>query len=100
MSGKESGVYAITRIESDPIFCAEYEEEKKHWHDTNKDTENMLRVKMTIIKRLLNAPLFRDELKNIPELSELSILRYSQGTNFPVSCKEWEAISNLFEERN
>lgn len=100
MSGKESGIYAITRIESDPIFCAEYEEEKKHWHDTNKDTDDMLRVKMTIIKRLLNAPLFRDELKNIPELSELSILRYSQGTNFPVSCKEWEAISNLFEERN
>lgn len=73
MSGKESGIYAITRIESDPTFCAEYEEEKKHWHDTNKDTENMLRVKMTIVKRLLNAPVFRDELKNIPELSKLSI---------------------------
>ena len=100
MSGKESGIYAITRIDSDPTFCAEYEEEKKHWHDTNKDTENMLRVKMTIIKRLLNAPVFRDELKNIPELSKLSILRYFQATNFPVTQQEWEVISNLIEERN
>lgn len=100
MSGKESGIYAIARIESNPMSALEYEAEIKYWHDTNKGTESRLRVKMTILKRLLNNPVFRDELKNKPELSQLSILRYFQGTNFPVSGKEWEVISKLIEERN
>jgi len=99
MSGKEGGIYAVTRIESNPIINVENEAEKKYWSDSSTYKENVLRVKMTILKRLFNPPLFRDELKNIPEVSQLSILRFSQGTNFPVSDSEWEAISRLIEDK-
>ena len=100
MSGKESGIYAVTQILSDPALIDEYEEEKKYWLNTNKETSKLLRVRLSIIKRLINYPIFRYELKKIPGLSDLSILNYWQGTNFPVKSKEWEIIFKIIKERS
>jgi len=99
MSGKASGIYAVVIIESDPNFMEEYEAEKKYWLTTTKETGKMLRVKLKIIKRLINYPVFREILKTIPELEDLSILRFAQGTNFPVKKDEWQIISKLIEEQ-
>ena len=100
MSGKESGVYAITQIVTDPIETEESEAEKQYWLSTTKDTKKSLRVKLEVIKILINNPLFRLELKEIESLKNLSILRFAQGTNFPVSSDEWEIMSELITNRN
>jgi hypothetical protein len=39
-----------------------------------------------------------DEIKNSKGLKDLSILRYYQGTNFPVELNEWTEISKLIKE--
>ena len=94
MSGSEAGVYAVTRIESDPALMIEFEAERKYWVDSSENTE-AIRVEMVVIKRMINKPLFKKNLKNINGLRDLSILRQYQGTNFPVKNSEWRIISEL-----
>lgn len=94
MSGSESGVYAVTRIESDPAVMTEFEAERKYWFDSSEKTE-AIRVEMVVIKRMINKPLFKKDIKDIDGLRNLSILKQYQGTNFPVKNSEWRIISEL-----
>jgi hypothetical protein len=94
MSGKEAGIYALGRIETDPLIMDETEEEKKYWLDS-EPVSNGLMVRISIIRRLINKPVLRTEIKEIPELSSLSILKQPTGTNFPVNDNEWEIIAGL-----
>jgi hypothetical protein len=94
MSGKEAGIYALGRIETDPLIVDEPEEEKKHWLESDTMADR-LRVRITILRRLINKPVLRTELKNIQGLSNLSILKQPIGTNFPVKDSEWEIIAGL-----
>jgi len=94
MSGKDSGIYAVARIETEPMMLDEPRAEKRYWLE-NEKCEAVNRVKLTILKRLINNPLPRKKLLKIPELSSLSILKQVQGTNFPVRDKEWNIISQL-----
>jgi len=95
MSGKDAGIYAITRIETSPKLLEENTDERKYWIDSS-EKKIALRVKMTIIKRLMNKPILKKQLLQNTALKDLSILRYYQGTNFPVSDNEWKIISKLF----
>lgn len=94
MSGKESGIYAIARIETDPMQLSESPAERKYWLG-NEENEVALRVKLSIIRRLINNPIKKSKLLLIPELSTLSILKHFQGTNFPVKDKEWKILNQL-----
>ncbi|TKJ38448.1 hypothetical protein CEE37_13095 [candidate division LCP-89 bacterium B3_LCP] len=94
MSGADAGIYALTRIESDPSFKAEFPAEKKYWLGTS-EKENEIRVEMTILRRLINKPVLKKTLKGMAELGSLSILRHFQGTNFPVKNSEWRTISQF-----
>ncbi len=94
MSGKEAGIYALGRIETAPLIMDESEEEKKYWLDS-EPASNGLTVRISIIRRLINKPVLRTEIKEIPELSSLSILKQPTGTNFPVNDSEWEIIAGL-----
>lgn len=93
MSGKDSGIYAVTQITSDPQLMEEYPEERKYWLGDEKGAGKKLRVSMNVVKRLTNAPLFRKAIKEIKGLEGLSILKNPQGTNFPVRHEEWTIIS-------
>jgi len=95
MSGKDSGIYAVTQITSDPQLMEEYPEEKKYWQGDEEGAGKRLRVSMNVVKRLSNAPLFRKVIKDLKGLGSLSILKNPQGTNFPVSNAEWKIISGL-----
>lgn len=95
MSGTDAGIYALTRIESEPGLMKEYPPERKYWYDSSEKEES-IRVKMTIINKLTNKPILKRDLKNIKGLEYLSIFKQYQGTNFPVSQKEWNIISRLF----
>jgi len=91
MSGDEAGIYAVTRIESEPSMMQEFPAEKKYW--LTEEKRDAVRVKMTVIRRLTNKPILKAALVGVPELRNLSILRQFQGTNFPVKSSEWRVIS-------
>ena len=94
MSGKEAGIYAIARIETNPRQLAESPAEKKYWTG-NEERDVANRLRLTVIRRLINNPILKEKLLKIPELSQLSIFRQFQGTNFPVKESEWQIISQL-----
>lgn len=92
LSGKESGIYALTEIISDPKLMREPIAEEKYWIDsTDKNTEK-LRVKMKIVKNLVNNPVLKNTIMQTSGLEKMSIFRQSQGTNFPVSKDEWNIL--------
>jgi len=95
LSGKESGIYAVTEIISDPAVLLEPAEEDQYWMENKDRNVPRLRVKMRITRKLLNSPIFRSQLLKTKGMESLSILRYRQGTNFPVSKSEWEILSKL-----
>ena len=99
MSGKDGGIYAIADIITNPDFLRESEKVAKFWFSEDDRNEVKLRVRLKYRVKLKNNPIFREEVKNIPQLKELSILKQSQGTNFPVTENEWDYISNLVKER-
>ena len=94
MSGKEAGIYALGRIECEPAIMKEKEEERKYWLGDDEKIEAN-RVRITILKRFLNKPIFRKDLIEIPELQNISIIKQSQGTNFPIEDFEWNVLSEL-----
>lgn len=95
LSGREAGIYALTKIISDPQFLFAPPEEEKYWIDSIDSGKSKLRVKMKILMNLITRPIYKSELKNTFGLENLSIFRYSQGTNFPVSLDEWELIKRI-----
>lgn len=94
MSGKEAGIYALARVESNPGMMREFPEERNYWLEAGEPIE-ALRVELLILKSLINRPVLRKELKAIPGLQSLSIFKQAQGTNFPVTSEEWRLISSL-----
>jgi predicted RNA-binding protein with PUA-like domain len=99
MSGREAGIYAVTEVISDPSFMVDPPEEEKYWTNEKDKGQSRLRVKIKIVRKLVNSPILREELKNIKELDKLSILRFSQGTNFPVTRDEWGIIKQKIDFR-
>lgn len=100
MAGKESGIYAISELISDPNFMIDLPGEEKYWINEEDRGQSRLRVRIRIVKKLINSPLLRRELKDIKELSNLSILKFSQGTNFSVTKNEWEIIKKKIESKS
>ncbi len=97
LSGKEAGIYVITEILTNPALMKEPDCEKQYWTDSEDEYDNKLRVKMKIINNLLHNPISKEVIKNTKGLEDLSILRYYQGTNFPVKVDEWLKISKLID---
>jgi len=95
MSGRDAGIYALTRVESEPAIMSESDAERKYWLN-DQDQAPKKRVRLTVLRRFVNKPILKTELLQIPTLSRLSILRQFQGTNFPVRTSEWAVLSNLF----
>ncbi|MFC1745652.1 endonuclease NucS domain-containing protein [Candidatus Riflebacteria bacterium] len=99
MSGKDAGIYAVTLITSDPKFTHDYIAARKYWSNIERGSKKLLRVEMMVIKRLLNKPIFRSDLKKLKDLKTLSILKCAQGTNFPVKNSEWKIITDLIDKK-
>ena len=99
MCGKDGGIYALTEIMSNPEFMGEPEVSAKYWMSAAEKNQIRLRVKLKYTLKMPDNPIFREELKSIPELKDMVIFRQPQGTNFPVRQKEWKVISELLKER-
>ena len=107
MSGRNAGIYAIADIRTNPNYSDEEPAiAEKYWiigsdeaNETKEKHKEELRVMLNYKIRLLNNPILKEEIKGIPELKNMLILRNAIGTNFPVQTHEWEIISKLVQER-
>ncbi len=98
MSGKDAGIYAITEIISDPEIRNDFPQEEQYWSDEKDKEKNLLRVVVEIKQNLIKNPLLKKEMKEVKELENLSIFKFSQGTNFPITDIEWEIIRKKINE--
>lgn len=99
LSGKKAGIYAVTEIMTDyPQLLFETDAEKKYWYRDEAEKGAVLRVKMKLIKSLVNNPLSKERIKRTEGFQNLSILKQPRGTNFTVSIDEWSKIKHLIEK--
>jgi hypothetical protein len=99
MSGKEGGIYAVIEVISNPQMMYDSEQSTKYWTNESDKRQMMLRIKYRYKLKLINNPITRAELKNIPELQNMGIFRFAQGTNFKVTNDEWQSILQLLKKR-
>lgn len=100
MSGKNSGIYAVAEVISDPEVMKDLPEDDKFWVSDEDKNQARLRVKMKIRGTFLNNPLFRVKIKATPGFENLSILKYFQGTNFPVTRDEYKKLVEMIATNN
>jgi hypothetical protein len=93
LSGESAGIFAVCRIETDPAVMREFEHESHYWFSDTESEQH--RVRLTVIKRLINRPILKRELLKLPETKAMSIIKAPQGTNFTVTEAEWQAIAGL-----
>jgi len=100
MSGKYAGIYGIIEIMSDPEYMKDSDYiSSKYWVDEGHKDKIKWRVKFSYKINLINNPIMKIELKNIPELQNMAIFKFAQGTNFPITPEEWEILSNLIKKK-
>jgi hypothetical protein len=99
MSGAEGGIYAVIDIISNPEMLHDSEEESKFWTNEQDKGQVLMRIKYRYKLKLINNPMTRQELKNIPELQNMEIFRQPQGTNKRVTNDEWQVILGLLKKR-
>jgi hypothetical protein len=98
MAGEEAGIYAIGFVTSKPRIASEDPIDNSYWIDLDQKEQTSYRVGIQITHNLLANPILRGSLLAMPELKGLSILKFAQGTNFPVMDDEWEAIKGLVDK--
>ena len=77
-AGKKRGVYGLGKVISDL-----YQKSQGDWV---VDVEYQGRV---------SKPVLYDDIKDHPILSNMMIMKVSQGTNFPVKTEEWSALKSM-----
>jgi len=97
---KDSGIYALSEVLSEPAIMFDFPAVEKYWLNEKDKGKKQLRVINKLTKKLVNNPILKNELEGIPGLQNLSILRFAQSTNFPVSKDEWVIIENKIEEHS
>lgn len=99
MSGKDGGIYAVGEITSNPEYLIDSDAESKYWESDDDKNVKRLRVEFVYKTKLINEPLYREEMKNVLGLKNLSIFKQPQGTNFPVTDDEWKIIAEMIENK-
>jgi len=93
MSGQDAGIYAIAEVLEAPTQWEELPD-NGYWLDTAQMKEKPYCL-IRLTTKMLYKPLLRATLKEDPILSELSILRMAQGTNFPVTPEQWRRVFEI-----
>ncbi len=93
-SGSEGGIIAEATVLASPAMMEDSENDLRFAIESGKFSGPRLGVPVRI-DRVLTRPLLRSELKNEPRLEDLSILKFSQGTNFPVTTEQATVIREL-----
>jgi len=96
-SGNSSGIYAIAELISNPGKFKESDAEKKYWINDIDERGTQFRIKMKLIRKLVDDPIMKNDIIKINGLQDLSILRMPRGTNFPVRKEEWALLKILLD---
>jgi 5-methylcytosine-specific restriction enzyme B len=90
-AGDEAGIYATGTVVGESFMRPRHD-----WEPEDAPPES-LTIHYRLDRILLDHPVLRRDLVNDPVLKDLSIIRQSQGTNFPVTEQQWEALRPLIE---
>lgn len=99
-SGKEAGIVALGNVVSEVEKIEQDPQELVFNLDSTKFSSLQDRVRIKV-NQVLEHKLTKEGVKEYPELSDLSILHFAQGTNFKV--KEYEAnflLSLIYEKQS
>jgi hypothetical protein len=97
-TAENRGVYAICEITSDVYEGENGEEGRKYFLSQNEQSDEVYQqVDLRVQNNLADSPITEDLIKNHPDLTELKIGR--QGTNFPISKEQFEAIMHYVNDR-
>ncbi len=95
MSGKQGGIYAVGKVTSNPEIRGDLPKAEKYYMRESDKGQKIVNVDIEIQRKLLSTPVLRNRIKEIPELQNLSIMKFAHGTNFPVTAAEWKTIRAL-----
>ncbi len=59
------------------------------------EDRSILKVKVKFMNKVIDRPLYKNDLVNIPGLDLLSVITMPRATNFKVTESEWKIISKL-----
>ncbi len=93
-SGKDAGIVGVAEVADEPSLRPQLPESVRFQVDQEKFKGDHVRVLLKFI-RAAEPPLSRDQIIGHPALSNLSILKQPQGTNFVVEPAEAEIIEEL-----
>jgi len=94
MSGKQSGIYGIARIDSDPELKKISFKDNKYAIDMKGDVE-ALAVDISLIRNLKDKPLLKKDMVNLDEMKNLSVIQMPRATNYPVTDAQWKVIARM-----
>ena len=92
--GPKAGILAVAEILSEPKKMSMYESEKDFIKLSEKFTEDATRVPIHI-DIVMKKPIYKGSLINHPILSDLSILKAPQGTNFRLTVEQADSLKKL-----
>ncbi len=92
LSGSNGGMVARAIVETDPAMMPDLPEEKPYDKDPGESVGLRVEIK---INGLLRQPVTREDCKKHPVLSAMQLMKFAQGTNFPLSSGEAEALEVL-----
>lgn len=93
-SGPAGGIVAVARVLAAPCLMLGRPEEYKFVLNHEMLPDEVYRVPLEIV-RIVMPILMRQEIRSLPVLSNLSILRRPNATNFPVTANEALVLEQL-----
>ncbi|OBB80303.1 hypothetical protein A5760_19645 [Mycobacterium colombiense] len=90
-AGENAGIYA-----TGTIIGESFTRDREEWEPTDAPPESRA-IRYRLERILLEKPVLRRDLMEHPVLRDLLIIRQPNGTNFPVSEQQWEALRPLIE---
>ncbi|MDM8555648.1 AAA family ATPase [Desulfococcaceae bacterium HSG7] len=95
ITGNKSGCYALAEVTQEPKL-KETSPDDHLWK--KKENNNELKAGIKITHNLISAPITKEQINAIEELSDLKV--GYQGTNFSATEDEYLALLELAEDRN
>jgi hypothetical protein len=92
LSGSNAGIYAVGTVVGEPVLQMDSPAGISYWRDPAEGKKLKPRALVRYDEVFLDCPLEKALLQLDPLLSNMRIMRFAQGTNFPVTEAEWQAI--------
>ena len=93
-TGKQSGVYGLGTVRSEPVEISLSEEERKYW----KDDDLTVRVKLKVDYNLWNRPIDAQALDGVSVFDEFNA--GLSGSNYTATAEQFTFLEEMLQESN